>query len=228
MIRLRRRPALVLATLAVLACAPGASAAVASKYYVAFVKFDQTIRSSNGRPGNTILETNSVTLKSAPALRHAGTRASDRTVFNMRSVRGTGRTRIVETQPEPTLGCTFVSTTVASRFSATVFPLIWFTVAGGLLQPVQTTSVGESPALTTYSGCPNPPPPRTLRVQAFSGAVNPFLGIDGQRRRAFGVPIRITKVVRSGDDKVVVRTALLPCPGTKRCTKPPGSAKPFG
>lgn len=222
------RPAAVsvLCAAAALLVAGPASAAVSSKYYVAFVKFDQTINSSNGRPGNSIVETYSVVLKSAPVIRYNGP-PSDRSVFLMKSVKGRTSARVVETQVDAANNCTLVATTVASRFSVTSFPLIWFRIAGGLLQPFQTTTTGSGPSVTTYSGCA-PIAPRTGTLLALSGAVNVYEGIDGLHARSFGAKVRLKKVVRDGDDVATVRTVILPCPGSRRCTNPPGSAAPFG
>ncbi len=222
----RTAAAAAIAAVATLAVAGPASAAVASKYYVAFVKFDQTVKSSNGQPGNSIVETHSVVLRSAPVIRYDGP-PSDRSVFMMRSVKGRSESRRVETQVDPINNCTLVATTVADDFSVTAFPLIWFRIAGGLLEPFQTSTTGTSPSVTTYSGCA-PLAPRTGTDVALSGAVNVFEGIDGLHARSFGKKVRLTKVVREGDDVATVRTVILPCPGSRRCSNPPGSAAPFG
>lgn len=222
----RTRIAVALAAAATLGAAGSASAGETSKYYVAFVKLDQTIRSSNGQPGNTILETYSMVLKSAPAIRYADRRTSQSTQFTMKSVAGKGSVRIVERQPDATRGCTVVSTTVANRFSTTEFPLGWFQ-PGGVIGAGQVVTTGESPSRITFSGCPSPPAPRAARVLGLSGAVNVFVGLERFRSRSFGVPFRMRTVIRAGDDTATVRIALLPCPGSRRCTTPPGSTRPF-
>lgn len=166
-------------------------------------------------------------MRSAPAIRNSDPRVSDRTLFTMKSVAGRGSLRIVERQPNPEDGCTFVSTTVANRFSTTQFPLTWFQQRG-FIQASQVVSTGESPSRTTFSGCPDPPAPRTARALALSGAVNVFEGLERFRATRFGMPFRARTLIRDGDDTATVRIAFLPCPGPGRCSNPPGSNAPFG